>query len=605
MELIYLLVKEEKNIINQKINFSPRFNCEFEDDILTIKENKKHINIFPKNINIRGIVGENGSGKTSLIKNIFNGINPHTISYDQNRELACWLNYEQNCIYIHTTLNDLTEEKIISDFKFKIEKTSKSFYNPDEGYKKEKFESFFYYYSNNLEIDYELLDGYELNDDYIIHSELNKKHNKIDLEENDKKLSKNLLSYLLDHDKDISSSIKDFFVPKELFVKRNFVKFLNNNEDNKSYTDFKLKYEEYGKILTKIEILLYFKNGFKEQFVNTHTVINSHLEDLENYLEKEKSKIFNINTIDELFNEVKNQYFDKLIDGIEDTRKRILTNHNVENDGSSKIINEVEKVLNFAKNFENLFLLIKEIKETEFEIDIEKINKDNISILEDLPSFLVINFYQQKGVYQVSLSELSSGEQNLLRIIYAIKNIIRIRKNTKTFNIFLDEIENTLHPNWQKKIVYWIIEALKDYDKHFNIYIASHSPFIISDLPKENIVFMKKGEQNNPFKEEQTFGANIHTLLSHSFFMKDGLMGEYAKRKINDLISDLNNKELDLTTENKRKMLFEINLIGEPFLKTKLLDMYYKVFEDEFNKKERKTELELLKSKIEEELSKL
>jgi ABC-type multidrug transport system ATPase subunit len=606
LELVYLWIKEEKNIIDKEINLSPRFDCEFKDGILTIKENKEYINIFPKNINIHGIVGENGSGKTSLIKNIFNGINPHTISYDQKRELACWLNYEKNCIYIHTTLDDLTEEKIISDFKFKIEKTVKSFYNPDEGYEKEKFESFFYYYSSNLEIDYELNEGYELNDKYIIHSELDKRYNKIDLELNDKKLLNNILSYLLDKHKNISTTIQDFFVPEELFIKKNLIKVLNNNQDEELYVDFKSKYRDYGKVLTKIEILLYFKNGFEEQFINTNTVINAHLEDLENYLESENSKIFNIDTIDELFNEVKNQYFNKLIDGIEDARKTILSNHNVGNDDSSKIINEVEKAINFANNFENLFLLIKNITQTEFEIDIDKIDEENISNLKDLPSFLEIALYQQKGVYQVSLSELSSGEQNLLRIIYAIKNIIRVRKNsTKTFNIFLDEIENTLHPNWQRKIVYWIIESLKDYDKHFNIYIASHSPFVVSDLPKENIIFMKKGEKITPFEEEQTFGANIHTLLSHSFFMEDGLMGEYAKRKINDLISDLNNKELNMSIENKRKMLFEINLIGEPFLKTKLLDMYYKKFKDDFIKKERKSELESMKLKIEEELSKL
>jgi len=567
-------VKEEKNIKDKYFNLSPRFSCSFEDGILTITENKDYINIFPKNINLTAIVGENGSGKTSLIKDILKGINPHTISYDKRRELACWLNHDKNCIYIHTTLNDLTEEKIVSKFDTLIIKNQTSFYNPDEVYEKEKFESFFYYYSNNLEIDYEFLDGYELNNKYIIHAELNKKHNKINLEENDKKLSNNLLSYLLDIHKDVSSSIKDFFVPEELSVKRNFVKFLNNNDDDNLYRDFKSQNKEYGKTLTQIEILLYFKNGFKEQFVNTHTVINAHLEDLENYLEEEKSKIFDINTINDFFEEVKNQYFDKLIDGIEDARKTILTNQNVENDVSSKIINEVEKAINFANNFEKLFLLIKEIKETEFEIDIEEINENNISILENLPSFLKIDFYEQRGVNQVYLSDLSSGEQNLLRVIYAIKNIIKLRKDyTKTFNIFLDEIENTLHPNWQKKIVYWIVESLKDYDKHFNIYIASHSPFIISDLPKENIVFMKKGEQDTPFKEEQTFGSNIHTLLSHSFFMQDGLMGEYARKKIEEVFNYLKNNE-PLKTIKKKEVFPIINMIGEEVLKQKLLILF-------------------------------
>ena len=68
MELVYLWVEEYKNIRNQGFNFSPRFECEFDGDNLTITENKDYVSIFPDNINITAIVGENGSGKSSLVK---------------------------------------------------------------------------------------------------------------------------------------------------------------------------------------------------------------------------------------------------------------------------------------------------------------------------------------------------------------------------------------------------------------------------------------------------------------------------------------------------------------------------------------------------------
>ena len=71
--------------------------------------------------------------------------------------------------------------------------------------------------------------------------------------------------------------------------------------------------------------------------------------------------------------------------------------------------------------------------------------------------------------------------------------------------------------------------------KNLHIIIASHSPFILSDLPKENIIFLEEGKQVKPFKGKQTFGANIHTLLSDGFFMSDGLMGEFAKGKIEEI----------------------------------------------------------------------
>jgi len=83
MELVYLWVEEYKNIKKQGFNFSPRFKCEFKDEYddegklkdnceLIIKEKKDYVSIFPENINITAIVGENGSGKSSIGKFISN-----------------------------------------------------------------------------------------------------------------------------------------------------------------------------------------------------------------------------------------------------------------------------------------------------------------------------------------------------------------------------------------------------------------------------------------------------------------------------------------------------------------------------------------------------
>ena len=37
----------------------------------------------------------------------------------------------------------------------------------------------------------------------------------------------------------------------------------------------------------------------------------------------------------------------------------------------------------------------------------------------------------------------------------------------------------------------------------------------------------------------QTFGANIHDLLRHPFFMKNGTIGDYAQKVINEIIVSL------------------------------------------------------------------
>ena len=71
MELVYLWVEKYKNIKNQGFNFSPRFECEFDGENLTITENKDYVSIFPDNINVTAIVGENGSGKSNILEILF------------------------------------------------------------------------------------------------------------------------------------------------------------------------------------------------------------------------------------------------------------------------------------------------------------------------------------------------------------------------------------------------------------------------------------------------------------------------------------------------------------------------------------------------------
>ena len=78
MELVYLWVEEYKNIQKQGFNFSPRFNCNYDEDSneLTIDENDDYIeNFFGENINVTAIVGKNGSGKSSFLDLILELVN--------------------------------------------------------------------------------------------------------------------------------------------------------------------------------------------------------------------------------------------------------------------------------------------------------------------------------------------------------------------------------------------------------------------------------------------------------------------------------------------------------------------------------------------------
>ena len=133
---------------------------------------------------------------------------------------------------------------------------------------------------------------------------------------------------------------------------------------------------------------------------------------------------------------------------------------------------------------------------------------------------------------------------------------------------------------------------MNNHDKITNIIFTTHSPFLLSDLPKENIIFLEKGKQVYPFDDgKQTFGANIHTLLSHGFFMKNGLMGEFAKDKIDTAIKYLNQKVL--TNDELDYCENIISIIGEPIIKRELQRMLK-------NKMElsNKTEIDKIREKV-------
>jgi len=217
----------------------------------------------------------------------------------------------------------------------------------------------------------------------------------------------------------------------------------------------------------------------------------------------------------------------------------------------------------------------------------------------------------------VRFSQLSSGEKQKIysinSIIYHIQEIDRKKKH-KHINLILDEIELYFHPELQRTYINDIIKAIKKVGTEnilgINITFITHSPFILSDIPKSKILFLDKESNDIDAKTVpqdsgiQTFGANIHTLLSDSFFMDKGLMGEFSKNKIQEIMDFLNNKKKIEEISTKEEHIKQvIESIGESFLKQKLLDMYDKKFIKEYKDRQKekiKKQIEKLNKQLKE-----
>lgn len=211
------------------------------------------------------------------------------------------------------------------------------------------------------------------------------------------------------------------------------------------------------------------------------------------------------------------------------------------------------------------------------------LNSENILILKELLELKRTVTFKSTSFINFTWGPTSSGEAAMLtifsRLYFLHKELVQEEQNVITkLWLLLDECDTSFHPQWEKQFNYLIIQFINKYfpDIEIQVIFTTHSPFSISDLPKKNLIFIKKGAkgltvQNSLNEHKQTFAANINVLLTDSFFMNNGLIGEFANKKINTIIDLLLEGSLEEIIENQESIERTINCIGEPIVKNKLL----------------------------------
>lgn len=201
--------------------------------------------------------------------------------------------------------------------------------------------------------------------------------------------------------------------------------------------------------------------------------------------------------------------------------------------------------------------------------------KQNVDIFHLIPPIFEYDIVLRDGDAYMELGTLSSGEKQLLNnigaIIYHLQNIDAATIKYRAVNLILEEIELYFHPEYQRLFVNRLLDqiyglGLKNV-KDINITFVTHSPFVLSDVPKSNVLFLKDGKPDYEM-QENTFGANIHSLLNNGFFLPNLPMGEFAYQKINELFRKLNDHQYDESEIPQIKQ--EISVIGEPYLREQL-----------------------------------
>lgn len=556
MELAYLWVEKYKNIEKQGFNFSPRFNCNFIDNNLTIDEREEYVSIFPENINITAIVGENGSGKSSIAELLgefnfqeFHEPNKSFIVFFHNGSFIFRCNLTGTNLYFN--INNKT--------KHESSTTSHS------------RELFISYFASELST--------------FLSKELSQSRNydKFDAVRDDSK------QQVMDNNK--LSISREKILEYELFNKR-FEKILSGNKDLFQQINRNLIFNNRKREIHFYEIgaeIIGEDNPINKLFKESPYKGRTLFDDIpleETPHQTYFYKYLILNRLEFIHpSMLKNISFEQLIKNIKETfQKEIL-----EEEDYSEIINKIHnanpidddsyKIENVREILENFEYKSKNIWIEKKATNISKEYSFKNPLIKKINQYKTIrtNYFNNKNEEYNYLS-LSSGEREYIKLFTHI--IYHLQQEDRRDIFFLDEPDLALHPNWQKRLTNDLLHFTKRYteEKSIHLILTSHSPFLLSDMPKEHVIFLKEGEQQHPFKEnEQTFGANIHTLLSHGFFMDNGLMGEFAKskiEKIKDFYEKIKNSEnpKEKYQQEYKKYIENFrhiqSIIGEPFLKT-------------------------------------
>jgi energy-coupling factor transporter ATP-binding protein EcfA2 len=218
--------------------------------------------------------------------------------------------------------------------------------------------------------------------------------------------------------------------------------------------------------------------------------------------------------------------------------------------------------------------------------------------------------------------KLSTGEKSLIDFYASLYNYIESHRKNKDYRskhylMLLDEPELGYHPLWKKKFIQAIVKTLpalfanisagEQSNKiesyvgknaeipNIQIIFTTHDPLTLSDIPTPNIVYLDKEENKSIITGQRckSFAANITDLLADSFFVEDGLIGDFAKQKIDDTITWLLDKE-NMEDADYHKIL--ISNIDEPIIQRKVSEMYSEKMKDTLSKDLLKREIDNLRA---------
>ncbi|MCX2479366.1 hypothetical protein OQY15_09715 [Pedobacter sp. MC2016-15] len=558
-------------------------------------------------INISAIVGENGSGKSTLCELIFIALN--NLSKKSKAIPAGKLTYVEglnmDLFVISGSMYKIMFREEITIERYHYNTSQAQYDSPTQvTLDKFSFEQFFYtiavnyaqYGLNSLQVGSWIRNMFYKNDQYQVPITLTpfRDEGNININRENDLLSSRLLANLLmptgrDDEKNGVDNVRKLTHNK--YAQKISLR-LNREKLKTIYKDKTLTIERKDLSVYWKDVLTQFTDSFKLTLEFPQTVpkqITTYEQATWIYIVK---KIINIAAnywqYSGFFDPVTNTFIELKV-----YLDRLATNY-------THVTHKLFQAIHFLK-FDHISKY-KGLHTLPFEITLADLSDDVFDAKSlsgderlDLIHFLPPSFFKVEVVLtgDINFDSLSSGQKQKIysinSIIYHLKNIDSISSDSglipyRFVNVIFDEVELYFHPEMQKNYIDYFLNYLKLVKfkrlSGLNVLFITHSPFILSDIPADNILFLGGADH----VQIRTLGANIHQLLAESFFLKS-FMGDYARKNINDLIDFytlkdyVHNDTLRKEPWNDTNAFNFINRIGEPLIRERLLDLH----EEKFN----------------------
>lgn len=570
MELCFIWIENYKGFINQGFNFDTEnnYNYSISDNTVQKSKNEYYIkNLFsPEITNITGIIGKNASGKTNIL------------------ELIQYVSDGANTILNKPFFAIYKSEQEFIIYNFKMPAIKNNFDAENKSYDGRIPETDTIYFSN-------VFDG--------------RRHNfgkkTINISTNDLLISQFGENVTKNYQKTIQQQIKFIKDPKFELLE-DVERFMHPGQKVSSLkpTTVVLTSPIWSNIIGRIrnfderferatERKVNFKSfalNFKRKITDNNSANSiKYLTAFLVYVDFMLNRDILIFSGNKVFKE-KSDYFDMVYSLLKITQ-------------DDSRIDEIYKFL--TTDFPKIIDSYWNVPEThKFLIDLPEfkiINEKNEEFKESLGSYsnrriqFTLNYNTEVGnfltkyldattnqslSYSIDWGGISSGHKayiNLFASFFARKSQIK----EDNVLIAIDEGDLYFHPKWQTQFLSKLIIILpKLINKKCQLFLTTHSPFLISDLPKNNLLFVAKDYNdklyvipNEKMIEVKTFGGNIGELYLDAFFMEGSLVSSFAERKIREIIDKINNKQESISKEDR----ILISEIGDELLRTQLQNL--------------------------------